>query len=680
LLSARNIAKDTKLEGKGKKSSGKNKSARGGPASLLWHSEKVETQVQKRSWVLSEVMGFGTGAALRVIASTLAAIEREAQTKITDDIRAEQIVAREKKKKAKQLTKKKTRELEQSPRKEAMVPPLTQAQLEAMSVEQQIEYAQRWSAGEMGKGSAEQKKDLREKYAERKKVEQHANVFRSALSRHYQRARNLAKGKGVEGNEGLRVESLARSRDWEGRRQWKASMRHFYYDKALQETFTCGVCFEEGFKCGSEGVCLPCGHDLCYDCWKSYLHSQISDGKSVIRCPGFRCKEFIEESMVMSICELVDKDNETSDNDDSKATSPASTGSLYRRYRSWVTSMYIKCKGWRWCPGERCDMVAVAGDMTGTVYCSPPCLSVYCFECGGSPHWPIPCDLLRIYEGPILEKKRAKAKNSKSYRTNLKNRKTEISVSLKNCPKCRTSWYKDGGCNHFTCPCGHHFCWICLGPWSEHSNFYKCTSGKGEVKASVRVFREDETWEFGTAKMLLNEVFHLGLAQAMRVLCSDRNRCGKIASKWKEADLDTFYIAQVAQFGYAAHSFVRSVYAFNIIVGCAVRLVDPKDARSKGTRDLSSKLSKTFVAAMKSLEQLEYFLDILDQILEIVPLELFSTRDRYQINDLVRTVQKYAVETAGMLEVAYQGLMLKDGSFCLKKNKFVAALKVVGAK
>lgn len=27
-----------------------------------------------------------------------------------------------------------------------------------------------------------------------------------------------------------------------------------------------------------------------------------------------------------------------------------------------------------------------------------------------------------------------------------------------------------------TCkPCGHHFCWMCLGDWSSHRDYYNCS-------------------------------------------------------------------------------------------------------------------------------------------------------------------------------------------------------------
>ncbi|EQC26260.1 hypothetical protein SDRG_15921 [Saprolegnia diclina VS20] len=33
---------------------------------------------------------------------------------------------------------------------------------------------------------------------------------------------------------------------------------------------------------------------------------------------------------------------------------------------------------------------------------------------------------------------------------------------FKRCPRCTVRIEKDGGCNHMTCNCGQHFCWICL--------------------------------------------------------------------------------------------------------------------------------------------------------------------------------------------------------------------------
>eukprot|EP00658_Telonema_sp_P-2_P073812 TRINITY_DN62933_c0_g1_i2.p1 TRINITY_DN62933_c0_g1~~TRINITY_DN62933_c0_g1_i2.p1 ORF type:complete len:244 (-),score=33.73 TRINITY_DN62933_c0_g1_i2:26-757(-) len=27
---------------------------------------------------------------------------------------------------------------------------------------------------------------------------------------------------------------------------------------------------------------------------------------------------------------------------------------------------------------------------------------------------------------------------------------------------------------HMTCPCGHHFCWLCLGPFVNHDSYYSC--------------------------------------------------------------------------------------------------------------------------------------------------------------------------------------------------------------
>ena len=33
--------------------------------------------------------------------------------------------------------------------------------------------------------------------------------------------------------------------------------------------------------------------------------------------------------------------------------------------------------------------------------------------------------------------------------------------TVQNCPRCRRRHWKEGGCPHMTCPCGHQYCWYC---------------------------------------------------------------------------------------------------------------------------------------------------------------------------------------------------------------------------
>jgi ariadne-1 len=48
-----------------------------------------------------------------------------------------------------------------------------------------------------------------------------------------------------------------------------------------------------------------------------------------------------------------------------------------------------------------------------------------------------------------------------------------VLANTKHCPRCRRAIEKNQGCHHMTCR--HEFCWICLGPWSEHGGcYYQC--------------------------------------------------------------------------------------------------------------------------------------------------------------------------------------------------------------
>ena len=77
----------------------------------------------------------------------------------------------------------------------------------------------------------------------------------------------------------------------------------------------------------------------------------------------------------------------------------------------------------------------------------------WCGLCGGEPHGPFPCD--------IIKKWHAKGQ-SEADSMNW------ILVHTKLCPKCKTPIEKNHGCMHMTCRCGHHFCWICMADWVTH--------------------------------------------------------------------------------------------------------------------------------------------------------------------------------------------------------------------
>lgn len=120
----------------------------------------------------------------------------------------------------------------------------------------------------------------------------------------------------------------------------------------------------------------------------------------------------------------------------------------------------------KWCPAPECVYAIECGvkareltHIVPTVHCN--CGYNFCFGCTLSEHQPAPC---------VLVKKWLKKCEDDSETANW------ISANTKECPKCRSTIEKNGGCNHMTCrKCKHEFCWMCMGIWSEHGNsWYNC--------------------------------------------------------------------------------------------------------------------------------------------------------------------------------------------------------------
>jgi len=125
----------------------------------------------------------------------------------------------------------------------------------------------------------------------------------------------------------------------------------------------------------------------------------------------------------------------------------------------------------KWCPSPGCEN-SVRCDRRGRrqpVKCA--CGFRFCFQCADADigdHLPASCVSVQMW----TEKNRDESENVKWLQANAKR-----------CPKCQKHIEKNGGCMHMTCRkessgCGHEFCWLCRGPWSEHGSatggYYAC--------------------------------------------------------------------------------------------------------------------------------------------------------------------------------------------------------------
>ncbi|KAK3827425.1 MAG: hypothetical protein J3Q66DRAFT_320238 [Benniella sp.] len=208
--------------------------------------------------------------------------------------------------------------------------------------------------------------------------------------------------------------------------------------------FVCQICFD-----GGEGtaVKLRCDHSYCSDCYQMYLTQKITEEGECrsITCPAVNCKVVVDEPTIKEVVEP----------------------HVYARYLELQDRAYVQdLDALRWCPAPGCENAVECrlphksfASIVPTVQCA--CGFRFCFGCGLGDHQPAPCPLVKMWQ-----KKCADDSETANW----------ISANTKECGKCQSTIEKNGGCNHMTCrKCKYEFCWVCMGPWSEHgNNWYNC--------------------------------------------------------------------------------------------------------------------------------------------------------------------------------------------------------------
>ncbi|CAH1797909.1 unnamed protein product [Owenia fusiformis] len=205
---------------------------------------------------------------------------------------------------------------------------------------------------------------------------------------------------------------------------------------------TCEICFLSLPSKGLTG--LECGHKFCTLCWTEYLTTKIMDEGmgQTISCAAHKCDILVDDATVMSLIR---------------------DPRVKLKYQHLITNSFVECNRlMRWCPAPDCgNAVKVAYSDAKPALCS--CGHRFCFACGENWHEPVRC---------VWLKKWIRKCDDDSETSNW------IAANTKECPKCRITIEKDGGCNHMICKnqnCKADFCWVCLGPWEPHgSSWYNC--------------------------------------------------------------------------------------------------------------------------------------------------------------------------------------------------------------
>ncbi len=215
----------------------------------------------------------------------------------------------------------------------------------------------------------------------------------------------------------------------------------------------CGCCcgdypFESIVQCTE-------GHLFCKTCLQRYVEQTVfGDGRSLLKCMntmGEVCAGHFSDEMIR--LSLSDK--------------------VFVKYSQAQTRDALKAAeiaGLVVC--HACSLQVEMAEEAGSVLTCPTCSKDTCRLCGDESHVPLKCS--------EVEKK-----GQTSKRLSVEEAMTE--ARIRECPKCKTRFFKTEGCNKMTCTCNTLICYICrkdvtkVGyahfcqqPHCDHSGCGKC--------------------------------------------------------------------------------------------------------------------------------------------------------------------------------------------------------------
>ncbi|KAI0539443.1 hypothetical protein GGR58DRAFT_464313 [Xylaria digitata] len=196
----------------------------------------------------------------------------------------------------------------------------------------------------------------------------------------------------------------------------------------------CATCWTEA----ENPIQTHCGHTYCLDCFENMcLSAPTQDSAVEIRCVG----DSGSCNTVLDIPQLQEH-----------LSSTAFEELLEQSFASYAR---LHPHLIRYCPSPDCDYVYRVSATAKMQTCTN-CLVPVCTKCHAQ-HGAMNC---------------AEYQDISSGRQEA-NEKLKREIGIKDCPKCRTPLEKTEGCDHMTCRCGAHICWVCLETFALSDDCYR---------------------------------------------------------------------------------------------------------------------------------------------------------------------------------------------------------------
>ncbi|KAG6813469.1 hypothetical protein H0H92_010803 [Tricholoma furcatifolium] len=202
----------------------------------------------------------------------------------------------------------------------------------------------------------------------------------------------------------------------------------------------CPICYDEI----SNPIKLGCNHVYCTACIRHYLVSAQDTKIFPLVCMGdeAQCKKPISIPTIQRF--LIQQQ--------------------YERLIDAAFSSYLNQhpQDFRYCTTPDCTQIYRAN--TKTMLKCPSCFAEICSSCHEEAHDGMSCEERRI------QKSRTEEQLNDHWAT---------MHGVKKCPSCSVYIEKIEGCNHMTCHCGAHICWICVEEFPHHEIYRHLTTVHG---------------------------------------------------------------------------------------------------------------------------------------------------------------------------------------------------------